>query len=194
MEKEIVAFESPSQFEDWLTLHHTQTTGIWIHIAKKGSGTKSISYAEALESALCFGWIDGQKSKHNENAWLQYFSPRRKKSIWSQVNKKNVERLIQEGRMRQQGLDVIEEAKNSGQWDVAYQPTRSRDIPPELEIALQNNKKAKDFFDTLNSQNRFAFVFRIITAKKEETKLKKVAEYIRMLENGEVFYPKKVRD
>ena len=159
-------------------------------IAKRSSGAKSISYSEALDCALCFGWIDGQKNKHDENTWIQYFCKRKSNSIWSQVNKKKVESLLQEGRVRQPGLNAIELAKLGGQWDAAYQPTSSREIPPELEAALMQNKKAKDFFDSLNSQNRFAFVFRIITVKKEETKLRKVADFVRMLENGEVFYPK----
>jgi len=190
LDREVIFFENQAQFELWLHDNHAQTTGIWILITKKGSERNSITYREALDSALCFGWIDGQKTKNDEHSWLQYFAKRKKKSLWSQVNQKNVERLMLEDRMRPQGLEAIDEAKRSGQWDAAYQPTRSREIPPELAMALEKHKKAKEFFETLNSQNRFAFVFRVITAKKEETKLRRVAEFIRMMENGEVFYPK----
>ena len=170
--------------------HHTQVDGIWIRIAKKGVGLQSISYAEALDCALCFGWIDGQKAKHDENSWLQYFSKRRKNSIWSQVNRENIARLIESGRMRPPGEFAVEEAKKSGQWDSAYQPGKSREIPEDFEKALNSNEKAKDSFDSLDSQNRFSFAFRISTAKKAETRQKRLNEYIRMLENGEVFHPK----
>jgi len=190
VEKEIVTFQSSRTFEDWLVLNHTRTTGIWIRISKKGAETPSITYAQALESALCFGWIDGQKAKYDETSWLQYFTRRKKSSLWSQVNRNHAERLITEGRMREPGLAAIEEAKRSGEWDAAYQPTKSRELPPELKDALEKSEKARQFFETLNSQNRFAFVFRTLTAKKQETKLKRVSEFIRMMENGEVFYPK----
>ncbi len=189
MEREIISFEQASDFEAWLADHHTQTTGIWICIAKKGSAQQSVTYAEALDCALCYGWIDGQKAKYDEVSWLQYFTKRKKNSIWSQVNQKNVERLIAEGRMQASGLEAIEQAKLSGQWDKAYQPVSSREIPEDLARALAQNSKAKDFFDSLGSQNRFAFVFRLSTAKRAETRLKRLNEYIRMMENGEVFYP-----
>jgi len=190
LERNIVSFEKPEDFEAWLEVHHPQDTGIWIQIAKKGTGRPSISYAEALDCALCFGWIDGQKAKHDENHWLQYFSKRKKNSIWSQINRENVGRLIELGRMRKPGELAVEEAKRSGQWDSAYQSSKNRAIPEDFEKALNTNKKAKEFFDSLGSQNRFAFVFRISTAKKVETRQKRLTEYIRMLENGEVFYPK----
>ncbi len=193
VERNIIAFETPTEFEKWLEAHHTQDTGIWIKIAKKGNDRMSITYPEALDCALCFGWIDGQKAKFDENYWLQYFSKRRKNSIWSQINRENVKRLIETGRMRKSGESAIEEAKKSGQWEAAYQSTKSREIPEDFEKALNSNKKAKDFFDSLGSQNRFAFVFRISTAKKAETRQKRLNEFIRMLENGEVFYPKNVK-
>jgi len=190
MDKEILAFTTPAEFETWLSAHHGLSAGVWLVISKKSSGRISITYAEALDRALCYGWIDGQKTKHDEGSWLQYFTRRKKTSLWSQVNKENVARLVLENRMREPGLAAIEEAKKSGQWDAAYQPTRSREIPPELEQALLASPKAQQFFDTLNSQNRFAFVFRVLTAKKPETKIKRVQEFIRMMEAGEVFYPK----
>jgi len=194
VERDIVSFSTPAEFELWLEAHHGQATGIWILIAKKGSERPSISYKEALDCALCYGWIDGQKDRRDESSWLQHFSRRKRGSIWSQVNKKNVERLIEEGRMRAPGLAAIEEARRSGEWEAAYQATASRDIPPELEAALAKSRKARAFFETLNSQNRYAFVFRVSTAKKAETKQRRVEEFIRMMENGEVFYPKKAKD
>lgn len=191
MEREIISFANPAEFEAWLKENHTRTSGIWILHAKKGSERPSITYAEAVQCALCFGWIDGQKAKYDEQSWLQYFVKRKKNSIWSQINQKHVERLILEGRIQAPGLEAVEEAKRSGQWAAAYQPVSSREIPAELAKALADSPKAKAFFETLNSQNRFAFVFRVSSPKKEETRLKKVAECIRMLENGEMFYPQK---
>jgi uncharacterized protein YdeI (YjbR/CyaY-like superfamily) len=186
-----LSFDQQSDFETWLETHHAQDTGIWILLAKKGTGRQSISYSEALDSALCFGWIDGQKASYDESSWLQYFSRRKRRSIWSQINRDNIQRLIETGRMRPAGLAAVDAAKDSGQWESAYQPTSSREIPEDLEKALNGNTKAREFFDSLGSQNRFAFVFRVSTAKKAETRKKRIEEYIRMMENGEVFYPKK---
>lgn len=190
MDRVILSFEDSGDFEAWLKENHAQPTGIWLQIAKKGSGRSSITYAQALDVALCYGWIDGQKAKLDEGSWLQHFSRRKPKSLWSQVNQKNVERLTGEGRMQAPGVAAIEAAQQSGQWAAAYQPTRSREIPPELEQALSLSPQARAFFDTLGSQNRFAFVFRVSTAKKAETRAKRVQEFIRMMENGEVFYPR----
>ena len=194
MDRVIVSFASPSAFTSWLEEHHAQPTGVWLLIEKKDSSRRSIDYREALDCALCFGWIDGQKAKNDESSWLQSFSKRRKNSLWSQVNQKHVERLITEGRMQPPGLAAIGEAKASGQWDNAYQPTRSREVPPDLEKALGQSPRAKAFFETLDSQNRFAFVFRSTNAKKPETRAKRVEEFVRMMENGEVFYPKKAKE
>jgi uncharacterized protein YdeI (YjbR/CyaY-like superfamily) len=191
MEREILEFKHQRDFESWIETHYTQSTGVWILIAKKGSGKQSITYAEALDVALCFGWIDGQKSAFDNLTWLQYFSKRKRKSIWSQVNRENIQRLTMAGRMRPSGLMAVEEAKESGQWESAYQPGKSREIPEDLERALNSNEKAKDFFESLDSRNRFSFVFRISTAKKADTRQKRLSEYIRMLENGEVFHPKR---
>lgn len=191
MERETVSFDNAAQFESWLKQHHAQSPGIWLLIAKKGSNRKSITYPDALDSALCYGWIDGQKAKHDESSWLQYFTKRKKNSVWSQINQQHVERLIKMGRMQPSGLAAIEEAKRTGQWEAAYQPVSSREIPEEFAQALAKSSKAKTFFDSLNSQNRFAFIFRVSTAKRPETRQKRIIEFIRMLENGEVFYPAK---
>ena len=189
MDKDIFSFSAALKFEMWLEENFNRGKGIWMTMAKRGSTRTNISYAEALDSALCFGWIDGQKGKGDEQTWLQYFCRRKANSVWSQTNKGNVKRLIRENRMRQPGYNAIEEAKLSGAWDSAYQPIRSRGIPPELATALDRSKKAKEFFETLSSQNRFAFVYRIQTAKKKETRERKAEEYVRMMERGEKFHP-----
>jgi uncharacterized protein YdeI (YjbR/CyaY-like superfamily) len=189
LERTVLAFANPSEFETWLEENHEQASGVWLRLAKKGAGQASVTYAQALDAALCYGWIDGQKARLDEQAWLQYFARRKATSLWSQVNRGHIERLTVEGRMRPAGLAAVEAAKVSGQWQAAYQPTRSRELPPELEEALALSPRARAFFDTLTSQNRFAFVFRTATAKKPETRLRRVKEFIRMLENGEVFYP-----
>ena len=191
MERIIVSFERVADFEEWLEEHHDQNTGIWLLIAKKGSGRSSVTYQEALECALCYGWIDGQKAKHDDLNWLQYFSKRKKNSLWSQTNRDKVQVLRNLGRMKAPGEAAVEEAMKSGQWDSAYQPISSRAIPEDFEAALDSNKQAKAFFETLGSQNRYSFVFRISTAKNPETRKQKIADFVRMLENGEVFHPKK---
>ena len=190
MERQIMTFTNPAQFDSWLEANGAHSAGVWLRIAKKGSGLESVSYAQALDCALCHGWIDGQKDKLDDKSWLQYFCKRKKTSLWSAINKQHIDRLAQAGLMRKAGLEAVEEAKVSGQWDRAYQAISSREIPAELETALRQNPKAREFFEALDSQNRFAFVFRVQTAKKPETNAKRVAEFMRMLENGEMFYPK----
>jgi len=188
LERDIIPFKESAEFEAWLEDHHSQDSGIWIQIAKKGSGEESITYAQALDCALCYGWIDGQKAKLDDKYWLQYFTKRKKNSIWSQINRENVKRLIDSGRMRPPGESAIEEAKRSGQWEAAYQSVKSREIPEDFAKALNLNTRAKEFFETLGSQNRLAFVFRITTAKRPETRQRRIGEFIRMLENGDVFH------
>ena len=143
--QDIVVFEKGADFEEWLNEHHSQETGIWVLIAKKGTDRRSITYAEALDCALCYGWIDGQKAQYDEMSWLQYFTKRKKNSLWSQINRENVKRLAELGRMKRPGELAIEAAKISGQWDSAYQPIKSRTIPQDFEEALNLNKKANDF-------------------------------------------------
>ena len=189
MDREIVFFPTSGDWEHWLEENHRKPTGVWVRLLKKGKETDSLTYAQALDCALCFGWIDGQKAKLDDDSWLQYFTRRKGRSLWSQVNKEHVARLEAEGRMRDPGREAIAEARRSGQWDAAYQPTRSREIPPELAAAFETHPRAQAFFETLNSQNRFAFVFRVQSAKKAETKEKRVREFIQMLEEGRVFYP-----
>lgn len=186
----IMLFASQQDWEAWLHEHHTQPAGIWLQIAKKGAGTPSVSYAEALEIALCYGWIDGQKRSYDEKFFLQRFTPRRPKSIWSKINTEHVARLIAEGRMQPAGLREVEAAKQDGRWEAAYQSQRSLAAPPEdFQAELDKNPQARDFFATLNSVNRYAIYFRIQNAKKPETRQKRIQQFIAMLAEKKKIYP-----
>ncbi len=185
----ILLFESQSAFEDWLERNAGLSPGVWLQLAKKGSGIASLSYAEAVESALCFGWIDSQKKKHDEATWIQKFSPRGAKSIWSKVNKEKVKALIESGRMTPSGMRAIENAKQNGNWDNAYEPQSAALLPEDFSAALQASTKAKTFYDTLNSRNQYAILFRLQQAKKEDTRQRRIRQFIEMLEQGEKIYP-----
>ncbi len=182
-----IEFKTAETFETWLVEHHDNSTGLWLKIFKKDSGEKTISYAEALDVALCYGWIDGQKQAFDEKAWLQKFCPRREKSIWSKINIGHVERLINEGRMRPAGLKAVEKAKADGRWEKAYDSPSKMTIPEDFLKELSKNKKAEAFFMGLNKTNLFFIGFRLQTAKKQETREKRMKEIIEMLANGEKF-------
>ncbi|MEC0243709.1 YdeI/OmpD-associated family protein [Paenibacillus dokdonensis] len=181
--------ESQSDWEAWLEQNHHLSKGVRLQIAKKNSGFDSVSYDEALDSAICYGWIDSRKEKLDEKSWIQRFGPRGKDSIWSQVNREKVRRLTEEGRMKPAGLQAVETARNNGRWEAAYESQSRSTLPEELEAAFAEHPDAKAFYETLNSQNKFAITFRIKNAKKPETRKRKVDEFIRMLENGEKIYP-----
>ncbi len=183
----ILEFKTTEAFETWLAKNHDSTNGLWLRIFKKDSGKKTISYAEALDVALCYGWIDGQKQAYDEQAWLQKFCPRRPKSIWSKVNIGHVERLIKEDRMRPAGLKAIEKAKADGRWDKAYDSPSKMTIPEDFLKELSKNKKAEAFFKGLNKTNLFSIGFRLQTAKKQETREKRMKEIIEKLAKGEKF-------
>lgn len=185
----ILVFGEPSSFEKWLEDNHDTSPGIWLQHAKKNSGIISVTYDEALEIALCYGWIDSQKSKFDDKTWLQRFTPRGAKSNWSKVNKDKVEQLITIGRMRPSGLKAIEVAKQNGLWDKAYESQSVATIPDDLAIELERNVKAKTFYDSLDKQNKYAILFRIHNAKKQETRVKRIQQFITMLEQGERIYP-----
>ena len=185
----IMSFEIQQGWEEWLKEHHAETKGIWLKIAKKEASTPSVSYAEALDSALCYGWIDGQKAAFDDKYWLQKFTPRTAKSIWSKVNCNKAESLIAEGRMQPAGLRQVELAKSDGRWERAYESQSKITIPDDFQNALDNNPKAKDFFNTLNSVNRYAFLFRIHSAKKPETRSAKIQKFVEMLNHQQKFYP-----
>ncbi len=180
-----LAFKTTEAFETWLEKHHVDSVGIWMKIFKKDSGKKTITYAEALDVALCYGWIDGQKQKFDEAAWLQKFCPRTAKSVWSKVNIGHVERLIKTARMRPAGLKAVEKAKADGRWERAYDSSSKMTIPEDFLNELGKNKKAEAFFKELNKTNLFIIGFRLQTAKKQETREKRMKEIIAKLAKGE---------
>ncbi len=183
-----LAFETAETFETWLDQNHEHSTGLWLKIFKKDAGEKTISYAEALEVALCYGWIDGQKQAFDERAWLQKFCPRSAKSMWSKINIGHVERLIQAGRMRPAGLKAVEKAKADGRWEKAYDSPSNMTIPEDFLQELSKNKIAEAFFMGLNKTNLFSIGFRLQTAKKQETRDKRMKKIIDMLAKGEKFH------
>ncbi|WP_432727864.1 YdeI/OmpD-associated family protein [Variovorax sp. W6] len=173
----------------WLKRHHASAAGVWLRIAKKDSGIASIDYAGALEEALCWGWIDGQRRSDDAQYFQQRFTPRTKRSIWSQINRAKVLKLIEEGRMQPAGHAEIERAKADGRWDAAYEGVAAATVPPDLQAALDANKKAAKFFATLDSRNRFAVLFRTQSAKKPETRARRIAQFVEMLAKGEKIHP-----
>ena len=182
-------FEHKKAWETWLDENHASSGGIWLRIAKKASGVLSVSYDEALEVALCYGWIDGQKKTYDETSWLQKFTPRGAKSIWSKVNTERTQKLIEQGLMQPAGLKAIESAKLDGRWQAAYDSFSKASVPDDFQLELDKNAQAKSFFATLNQQNRYAILFRIQTAKKPETRAKRIQQFIRLLEKNEKVYP-----
>jgi len=181
-------FKSQDAWAKWLETNHAKSPGIWMRIAKKDGGLTSVNYAEALDVALCHGWIDGQKRPLDEASWLQRFTPRGARSMWSTINKGKAKTLIESGRMRPSGMAAIESAKADGRWDAAYGPSSTAEVPPELRAALDRSPKAKAFFETLRGANRYALIYRVHTAKKAETKAKRVADFIARLERGETIH------
>lgn len=179
-----LTFATQSEWEAWLEGNGGTSTGVWLRLAKMSAEQPTVTYAEALESALCHGWIDGQKQLEDQHYWLQRFTPRTAKSIWSKINKEKAEALITAGRMRPAGLVAIERAKLDGRWDAAYSSASASTVPDDLQQALDANPKAKAFFATLNSQNRYAILFRIQNVKKAETRAKKITQFIEMLSDG----------
>jgi uncharacterized protein YdeI (YjbR/CyaY-like superfamily) len=185
----VIQFEDQQTWAAWLDENHATSAGLWLRLAKKASGIPSVSYDQALEVALCYGWIDGQKKSDDQTWWLQKFTPRGAKSIWSKVNRQKAQKLIESGRMKPAGLEAIERAKQDGRWDAAYDSPSSATVPDDFQAALDKNAQAKAFFATLNSANRYAILFRIQTAKKAETRAKRIEQFIHMLENHEKLYP-----
>ncbi len=181
----ILLFASQEEFEAWLEQNHAGAGGLWLKIAKKGSGVESVNYAEALGLALCFGWIDSQKRGFDEAFFLQRFTPRRPRGKWSQINRAKAEELIAAGSMRPAGLAEVEAAKADGRWDAAYAGQRAATVPDDLEQELDRNKAAGEFFATLDSANRYAILYRLQEAKKPETRQKRLRKFIAMLERGE---------
>ncbi len=184
----ILLFASPQEWEAWLLEHHTASSGVWLRHAKKASGLQSVSYAEALDVALCYGWIDGQKKSYDESSWLQKWTPRGAKSIWSKVNREKIQQLINQDRIQPAGIAAVEAAKRDGRWDAAYDSPSQATVPDDFQAALDSNPTANAFFATLNKQNRYAILWRIQTAKKAETRAKRIQQFIEMLEQHETLY------
>jgi uncharacterized protein YdeI (YjbR/CyaY-like superfamily) len=185
---EIIHFRSSSGFRKWLASNHRQSDGIWLRIFKNDSGEPTVTYADALDEALCFGWIDGQKQRHDDSSWRQRFTPRRPKSSWSKINTQHAQRLIRAGRMEAAGLAQIDAAKKDGRWTAAYDSPSKATFPEDFLAALSRNKKAEAFFESLNKANRYAIAYRLQTAKKPETKQRRMEMILAMLARGEAFH------
>jgi uncharacterized protein YdeI (YjbR/CyaY-like superfamily) len=184
----IQSFTSTEEFTSWLAKHHVVSPGIWMQLFKIKSGIPSITYAEALDVALCYGWIDGQKKAYDAESWLQKFTPRTRKSIWSKRNREHVDRLSKLGKMEAAGIKEVEAAKADGRWDQAYDSPRDMVVPSDFLKELAKNKKAQAFFKTLNKTNIYAIAWRLQTAKKPETRNKRMKLILEMLKKGEKFH------
>lgn len=185
----VMSFSSPVEWRRWLDEQHATSTGLWLKIAKKGSGIDTVSYAEALEVALCYGWIDGQSNKYDDDYWLQRFTPRKPRSKWSKINRAKAAELIARGEMTPAGLRAVERAKADGRWEAAYDSPRTATVPADLQRELDKDHRAREFFATLNSANRYAILFRIHDAKRPETRARRIARYVAMLSAQQKLYP-----
>lgn len=186
---EIFDHPSAKDWLAWLKKNHLSSNGIWLRLAKKASDRTSVSYPEALEAALCYGWIDAQKKSDGEHSWLQRFTPRKARSIWSKINRRKALALIESRKMKAAGLREVERARQDGRWDAAYDSPGSAKVPEDLQAALDANPRAKAFFATLNSQNRYAVLFRIQTAKQAATRERRIVQFVAMLERHEKVHP-----
>ncbi|MFD5454265.1 YdeI/OmpD-associated family protein [Streptomyces olivaceus] len=184
----VLSFVTQEEWERWLEEHHEDTPGVWFRIPRNGSGEEGVDYAHALESALCYGWIDGQKKKHDEQHWLQRFTPRRSGSKWSKVNRDKATELIGAGRMRPAGQREVDRAKQDGRWEAAYASQSRATVPDDLQAALDAAPAARDFFATLNSRNRYAILHRVEDAKKAETRAARIEKFVAMLAEGKKLY------
>jgi uncharacterized protein YdeI (YjbR/CyaY-like superfamily) len=181
----VMLFKRQKDWAAWLSKNHLKSPGVRLRLAKKGSGLESVSYDEAVQVALCYGWIDGQAKGYDESSWLQRFTRRGTKSIWSKINRAKAAELIKLGKMKSAGLKAIESAKADGRWDAAYDSPSNATVPSDLQAALDRNAKAKKFFATLDSRNRYAILHRLQTAKKTETRTARLDKFMRMLEKKE---------
>ncbi|RFS21841.1 bacteriocin-protection protein, YdeI/OmpD-associated family [Chitinophaga silvatica] len=187
MEQPIVSFTTAAEWDKWLAKNHAKSDGVWLRIYKKDSGVETIYYPEALDEALCYGWIDGIKKSYDTESFLQRFTPRRTKSIWSQMNTKHIDRLTAAGKMKPAGIKEVEAAKADGRWEKAYASGKNAEIPEDFLNALKKNKKAKAFYETLNKQNQYVIYFRLHSAVKPETRAKRLAAILEKLEKNEKF-------
>jgi uncharacterized protein YdeI (YjbR/CyaY-like superfamily) len=183
----VIAFESSEAWEAWLA-HHQDEPGVWLKIAKKASGIPTVTHPEALDVALCFGWIDGQRLPLDADWFLQRFTPRRARSKWSKINRERVAALVAGGRMQPRGLAEVERAKADGRWDAAYDAPSQATVPDDLQRALDANPAARDFFATLRGANRYAILYRIQDAKRPETRARRIESFVAMLAERKTFY------
>jgi uncharacterized protein YdeI (YjbR/CyaY-like superfamily) len=188
MDQPVMSFPSKTALVEWMTENHASSDGIWIKIAKKGTGVESVAVTEALDVALCFGWIDGQRKPLDETYFLQKYTPRRARSRWSKRNVGLVEKLIEAGEMRPAGYAEIERAKADGRWDAAYDSPGTIQVPPDLQAELDARPAAAEFFKTLNSTNRYSILYRLHDAKRPETRARRLEQFVAMLERGETLY------
>jgi uncharacterized protein YdeI (YjbR/CyaY-like superfamily) len=186
---ETVAFASAEAFETWLGEHHADSPGIWLKLRKKAPGIDALDYAQALDVALCYGWIDGQKAKFDDRWWLQRFTPRTPHSKWSKTNRDKVAALVEQGRMRPPGQAQVDRAKADGRWEAAYDGARTATVPDDLAAALAADPAAAAFFETLDGQNRYAILYRVQDAKQPETRAGRIKTYVAMLAKGEKLHP-----
>ncbi|MES2141057.1 MAG: YdeI/OmpD-associated family protein [Bacteroidota bacterium] len=184
----VIEFQTAEEWRTWLSKNSQVSNGVWLKIFKKDSNEKTITYAEALEESLCYGWIDGQKKSFDKQAWLQKFCPRGPKSIWSKVNVAHIERLTKAGKMKPQGLKAVASAKADGRWEKAYDSPSKMTVPDDFIKELSKNKKAHEFYKTLNKANLFSIAFRLQTAKKTETRQKRMKVILDMLSKGQKFH------
>jgi uncharacterized protein YdeI (YjbR/CyaY-like superfamily) len=185
----VLAFDTAKGWERWLARNHAATSGLWLKFAKKGTDATTVTYPEAVEVALCYGWIDGQAAPFDDSFWLQRFTPRGPRSKWSQINCARAERLIESGRMQPAGLAAVEAARQDGRWEQAYAPPSTATVPADLQEALDNNPAAAEFFATLNGSNRYAVLYRIQDAKRAETRARRIAKLVEMLARNEKIHP-----
>jgi uncharacterized protein YdeI (YjbR/CyaY-like superfamily) len=185
----IISFASQQEWAAWLAAQPAASRGLWLKIAKKDSGVETVSYAEALESALCHGWIDGQRAAHDEQFFLTRFTPRGRKSKWSQINRAKATELLRQGRMTPAGVAQVEQARQDGRWDAAYEAQSAATVPADLERALDEHPAARAFFATLDSRNRYAILYRLQDARKPETRARRIEQYVAMLDEQKKLYP-----
>jgi uncharacterized protein YdeI (YjbR/CyaY-like superfamily) len=184
----VMLFQTQKAWATWLDTNHTKSSGVWLRLAKRASAIKSVSYSEGVEVALCYGWIDGQKESYDESSWLQKFTPRSDRSIWSKINREKAQELIKGGKMKRAGLQAIENARQNGRWEAAYDSPSGASVPSDFQAELDKSPAAKAFFLTLNGGNRYAILFRLQTARRAETRARRIQEFISMLEKKETLH------
>lgn len=189
VDRPVLGFASSADWETWLAENHAISPGLWLKIGKRGLAERGLTYDDALDVALCYGWIDGQRNVFDESYFLQKFTPRRRGSRWSQRNRDRVTELAAEGRMRPAGQREVNTARADGRWDAAYAGSSTATVPEDLQLALDVNPAARDFFETLDRQNRYAILYRVQDAKKSETRARRIATFVAMLAEGKKLYP-----